>query len=110
MFPIQPYIAGYAYGSSTILDDKNAIQKYIEHPFLTTIDIVAHGSLYSLLAEKLSQKIIPEHSHKAFSIGLMALAAYNCYRFVRRNLKKNDSSDNSSKEETQETQETKKEE
>ena len=40
----------------------------------------------------------------------MALAAYNCYRFVRRNLKKNDSSDNSSKEETQETQETKKEE
>lgn len=86
-----PFTSGYLYGValSTTKDDVVDIKnKVINHPIITTVDVLSTGCVYALTADLTSKVLLPEGGKNVLTGVLFAVAGYKLYKFIKKTYRK----------------------
>lgn len=85
---LNPAMAGYIYGTSLKVSQKNFINNIKETPFTTSIHTFMTASLYGLTGIFASKYVLKGKENTVFSGFLLGVSIYNIYGAIKQNKKK----------------------
>jgi hypothetical protein len=82
-----PQSAGFIYGTSIAIAQKNLVNNIKKSPFFTTVNILTTGVVTSLVCKAVSKYFVNSKDNVTLSSALLGLSIYNVYRIIKINKK-----------------------